>query len=62
MIRYSTSNDRICKLIRDWCRKNRFIYSFEEKGNKDNDVYPFVILAGSEAEKELMKLISDNEI
>ncbi|MBR0418035.1 MAG: hypothetical protein IJI66_02575 [Erysipelotrichaceae bacterium] len=62
MIRYSTSNDKVCKVIRDWCRRNNYIFSFEDTDNKANEVYPFVILASSKAEKELMELISTYEI
>ncbi|MBQ6478246.1 MAG: hypothetical protein IJI44_02635 [Erysipelotrichaceae bacterium] len=60
MIRYSTSNDRICKIIRNWCRKNNFLYSFDEDDR--GCVYPFVILAPSHAEKELMERIRRNAL
>jgi len=57
MIRYSTSNDRKCKLIRNWCRKNGYAYGFEDDDKKSLDIYPFVILAPSYAEKDLLDVI-----
>ena len=58
MIRYSTSNDRVCKEVRDWCRQNNYIYSFDEEDRKTGYcVYPFVILAPSYAEKDLIERI-----
>ena len=57
MIRYSTSNDRKCKLIRNWCRENGYAYGFEDNDKKSIDTYPFVILAPSYAEKDLLDAI-----
>ena len=57
MIRYSTSNDRICKIIRSWCRENNYIYTFDDEDKKNIDIYPFVILAPSYAEEELIEKI-----
>ncbi len=57
MIRYNTSNDRICKIIRSWCKEKEYIYSFDEVGKKNTDVYPFIIFAPSYAEKELIERI-----
>lgn len=57
MFRYSTSNDRICRIIRNWCRENNYIYSFDEEDKKNMDIYPFIILAPSYVEKELIERI-----
>ena len=57
MIRYSTSNDRKCKMIRNWCRENGYAYSFDEEDKGSVDTYPFVILAPSYAEKDLLDVI-----
>lgn len=57
MIRYSTSNDRICKIIRSWCRENNYIYRFDDEDRKCTDIYPFIILAPSYAEEELIERI-----
>jgi len=57
MIRYSTSNDRICKIIRSWCRENNYIYTFDDEDRKCTDIYPFIILAPSYAEEELIERI-----
>ena len=57
MIRYNTSNDRICKIVRNWCRENSYIYRFDDEDNKNSDVYPFVMLAPSYAERELIERI-----
>ena len=57
MIRYSTSNDRKCKLIRNWCRENGYAYGFEDNDKNSIDTYPFVILAPSYAEKDLLNAI-----
>ena len=56
MIRYNTSNDRISRIIRDWCIRNSYIYSFSDD-EKDECVYPFVILAPSYAETDLKEQI-----
>ena len=57
MIRYSTSNDRKCKLIRNWCRENGYAYSFDEEEKGNVDTYPFVILAPSYAKEDLLDAI-----
>ena len=57
MIRYNTSNDRICKVIRSWCRENKYIYKFDDEDKKNTCIYPFVILAPSDAEKKLIERI-----
>ncbi len=57
MIRYSTSNDRICKIIRYWCRENNYIYTFDDEDRKCTVIYPFSILAPSYAEEELIERI-----
>ncbi len=57
MIRYSTSNDRKCKLIRNWCRENGYAYSFDDKDRKNTDTYPFVILAPSYVKEDLLNTI-----
>jgi|GEM_PF-5813173 len=62
MIRYNTSNDRICKIIRSWCRENNYIYTFDDEDKKTVCIYPFVILAPSYAKKELMERISLLEV
>ena len=56
MIRYNTSNDRISRIIRDWCIRNSYIYSFSDD-DTDGCVYPFVILAPSYAETDLKEQI-----
>ena len=60
MIRYNTSNDRICKTIRSWCRENGYIYRFDD--NENTCTYPFVILAPSDVENELIERIRTNEV
>ena len=62
MIRYNTSNDRTCKIIRDWCKQNKYIYTFDVEDRKNIDTYPFVILAPSYAEKELIETIRTMEV
>ncbi|MBQ1533444.1 MAG: hypothetical protein IIZ64_01345 [Erysipelotrichaceae bacterium] len=57
MIRYSTSNDRKCRLVRNWCRENGYAYSFDDKDQKNTDTYPFVILAPSYAKEDLLDAI-----
>ncbi len=57
MIRYSTSNDRICRIIRSWCRENNYIYTFDDEDKKNIDIYPFVILAPSCVEEDLIERI-----
>ena len=57
MIRYSTSNDRKCRLVRNWCKENGYAYSFDDKDRKNTDTYPFVILAPLYAEKDLLDVI-----
>ena len=57
MIRYSTSNDRKSKLIRNWCRENGYAYGFEDDDKNSIDTYPFIILAPSYAEKDLLNAI-----
>ncbi len=57
MIRYNTSSERICKAIISWCRQNNYIYSFDEEDKKCTDVYPFIILAPSYAEEELIERV-----
>ncbi len=57
MIRYNTSSDRICKVIRNWCRENNYIYTFDDEDKKCTDIYPFIILAPSYAEEELIERI-----
>ena len=61
MIRYSTSNDRKCKLIRNWCRENGYAYGFEDDDKNSIDTYPFVILAPSYEMEELLKVIDSFE-
>ena len=58
MITYSTSNDRISKVIRQWCRENSYTYSFESDSKEDACcVYPFMIDAPQDAEKDLIERI-----
>ena len=58
MIRYNTSSDRLCKIIRNWCKENNYYFSLEPSdGEKDTDVYPFRILAPSYMEDDLLKEI-----
>ena len=58
MIRYNTSNDRVCKTIRKWCKDNNFIYSFEtDRNENEHHVYPFKIVAPSYMENDLIKTI-----
>ena len=62
MLRYNTSNDRVCRVIRDWCRENNYYYSFEPS-DRDHDfcIYPFRILAPSYAEDGLLERIRSME-
>ena len=43
-------------MIRNWCRENGYAYGFEDD-KKSLDIYPFVILAPSYAEKDLLDVI-----
>ena len=60
MIRYSTSNDRKCKAVRNWCREHGYAYSFDEK-DRSSETYPFVILAPSYAEEDMRNAIRKAE-
>ena len=58
MIRYNTSNDKVSKVIREWCKENNYIYSFEtDEREREFFVYPFTIVAPSYAEEELIERI-----
>ena len=58
MIRHDTSNDRIAKIIVNWCKENGFAYSFDTK-NKERNFYTylFTIDASLQRRDELMELI-----
>ena len=46
MIRYNTSNDKLCKIIVKWCKDNNFIYTLDpQEGEKETDAYHFRIFA-----------------
>jgi len=46
MIRHDTSNDKIAKIIINWCKENSFAYSFDTKNKERNFyTYPFTIEA-----------------
>ena len=59
MIRHDTSNDKIAKIIINWCKENSFAYSFDTKNKERNFyTYPFTIEAPLQRREELMELIS----
>ncbi|MBR4462401.1 MAG: hypothetical protein IKS51_07470 [Erysipelotrichaceae bacterium] len=58
MIRYNTSNDRVCKLVIKWCRVNGYRYAFSSNSNSEC-VYPFEIDAPSCSETELGNMIKE---
>ena len=65
MIRYNTSNDRICKAVISWCKENRYLYSFDTDDRDRNlYVYPFTIAAPSSKETELIDMVRkvDNQV
>ena len=58
MIRHDTSNDKIAKIIINWCKENGFAYSFDTKNKERNFyTYPFTIDASLQRRDELMELI-----
>lgn len=60
MIRHDTSNDKIAKIIINWCKENGFTYSFDTKNKERNFyTYPFSIDAPFQRRDELMDLISN---
>lgn len=63
MIRYKTSNDKVCKAVRRWCRENNYIYSFEtDSKDKEFYVYPFTIVAPSYMENDLKEQIRKSTV
>ena len=62
MIRHDTSNDKIAKIIINWCKENGFAYSFDTKNKERNFyTYPFTIDAPLQRREELMDLISGKQ-
>ena len=58
MIHYDTSNDKISKVIVEWCKEKNYLFYFDIKDKERNyNTYPFNIDAPSEAKDELIQKI-----
>jgi hypothetical protein len=58
MIYYNTSNDKICRLVIEWCKDNNYLYSLDTENKERNmNIYPFTILAPSYQENNLLEKI-----